>query len=89
MKKEDIKDAAAIAASAVIGSEIVEAIIEDDVVVDPVPCVYGPPPEYEEEYQTNDILDNDNGEDYDWMSGGTTEIDDQGCVYGPPPEIAY
>lgn len=87
MKKEDIKDAAAIAASAVIGSEIVEAIIEDDVVVDTVPCVYGPPPEYEEEYQTNDILDN--GEDYDWMSGGTTEIDDQGCVYGPPPEIAY
>lgn len=87
MKKEDIKDAAAIAASAVIGSEIVEAIIENAVVVDS-PCVYGPPPEYEE-YQTNYILDNDNVEDYGWMSDETTEIDDLDCVYGPPSEIAF
>lgn len=94
MKKDDIKDAAVITASAVLGSQIGSALEEmaEIVSVDPVPCVYGPPPAIieDDQMQVDDDLvqvdDNDNilpdPEGYD-----DDPIDDVLCVYGPPPGI--
>lgn len=86
MKKDDIKDAAVITASAVLGSQIGSALDEmgEIVSVDPVPCVYGPPPAIIEDdpMQVDDDYILPDSEVY-----YEDPIDDIGCVYGPPPGI--
>lgn len=82
MKKEDIKDAMIISASAVVGSELADYVMSEiqEQTIDVVPCVYEPHSgiiDDDDIVVIDDILEIDD----------IVVIDDVVDVYGPNPAI--